>query len=70
MGKIVVVAGDHKQFRYWRDVNIIPVVSQQDVDRLQGTKIDKFYFEGTYRRWLDDRASDLLKLLFKGQNRE
>jgi len=47
-GKIVVLAGNMEQFRYWLKHNIIPVISDRDIKRITGCKIEAVYKEGNW----------------------
>jgi len=47
-GKIVVLAGNMEQFRYWLRHNIIPVISDRDIERITGCKIKAVYKEGNW----------------------
>jgi hypothetical protein len=44
-GKIVVLAGNMEQFKYWLRHNIIPVTKNDDIHRVIGCKIDAVYKE-------------------------
>ena len=52
MGKIVVLAGSMKQFRYWLEHNIIPVTSDHHIEKVRGCKIEAVYKEGNWHEKL------------------
>jgi hypothetical protein len=60
--KIVVVAGNREQFRYWLRHNIIPVTNRNDVERLHGVRVHETHTEGTWNEWMDDEIKDFLKV--------
>jgi len=51
--KIVVLAGNMEQFRYWLRHNVIPITSKEDIVKLRGIKIGEVYHEGDWYRWAD-----------------
>jgi hypothetical protein len=63
MSKIVVVAGNYRQFHHWVDYNIIPVVSNNNLEKLLGMRIERINFEGSYKEWISPRTLDFLRAL-------
>ena len=61
--KIIVVAGNYEQVRYWIKHNIVPLTSKYDLDRLRGIEIGDVQYEGTYYEWFDAETEDLLHAL-------
>lgn len=61
MGKIIVVAGNMDQFRYWIKRNVIPVVSLEHARKLVGLEVDKIYFEGDHIPWFSHEADAYLR---------
>lgn len=50
--KIIVVAGNMDQFKYWLRHTIIPITNVRDEHRLEGITIKAVFKEGTFHNWL------------------
>jgi hypothetical protein len=61
-GKIVVLAGNMEQFKYWLRHNIIPVTKNDDIHRVIGCKIDAVYKEGTWYKNLSTKTLEEIKM--------
>ena len=69
--RIVVVAGNIEQARYWIRQNIILVTNKVHIRNLQGIKIKEVYYEGTPYEWLDAEAdAELHALLIRNRCRK
>ena len=61
-GKIVVLAGNMQQFKYWVQNNIIPVTKNDDIHRVIGCKIEAVYKEGNWYEKLSTETLEAIKM--------
>ena len=64
-GKIVVLAGNYTQFKYWLQHNIIPITTDADTYKLRDIKIKEIYTEGTYYESLSASALDKIHTVYR-----
>lgn len=65
--KIIVIAGNREQFKYWVNYNIVPVTNVSDVHKLRGIRLHKIYVEGTWYEWMNDETNDMIRVLNRGE---
>jgi hypothetical protein len=54
--RIVVIAGNREQFKYWLRNNIIPITGNYDLDRLRGIRVREIVKYGTWYDWVTPKV--------------